>query len=93
VHRVIGKTPNEMNREDVQRNAEEKRKYNEEVLNEFYDKVEGKNVGILNKKNLFDKGSKMKLSKDSQKVIGMEGYNIKLDNDRSYPAKDIVLLK
>ena len=92
VHRVLKKTPNEMTLEDVQNHAKEKRKHNEEVLNKFYEEVEGKTVGILNRKNIFDKGSKMKLAKGG-KVIGLEGYNIKLDNDRSYPAKDIVVLK
>ena len=81
-----------MTLEDIQNNAKEKRKHNEEVLNKFYEEVEGKTVGILNRKNIFDKGSKMKLAKGG-KVIGLEGYNIKLDNDKSYPAKDIVVLK
>ncbi len=90
IHRVIKKTPNDMTLEDVQRNAEEKRKHNDEILNKFYEEIEGKTVGILNRKNIFDKGSKMKLGKGG-KVIGMEGYNIKLDTG-SYPAKDIVLL-
>ena len=93
IHRVLGKAPNEMTKEDVQKNSEIKRQHNLEVLQNFYDEIEGKTVGILNKKNIFDKGSKMKLSRDSHKVIGLEGYNIKLDNNRSYPAKDIVVLK
>ena len=93
VHRSLGKAPNDMTKEDVQKNSEAKRQHNLEVLHKFYDEVEGKTVGILNKKNVFDKGSKMKLSRDSHKAIGIEGYNIKLDSGRSYPAKDIVVLK
>lgn len=36
---------------------------------------------------------KIKLSRGQHQVQGVEGYNIKLDNDRSLPPKDIVVLK
>lgn len=70
-----------------------KRQHNDEVMQKSYDNLQNKTVGILNKKNIFDKGSKMKLSRDSHDVVSSEGYNIKLDNDRTYPPKDIVVLK
>ena len=35
----------------------------------------------------------MKLSKDTHDVVGLEGYNLKLDNDRMHPPKDIQILK
>ena len=92
-HRMLGKSPNEMTRADVEANATEKRQHNDEVMQKSYDNLQNKTVGILNKKNIFDKGSKMKLSRDSHDVISSEGYNIKLDNDRTYPPKDIVVLK
>ena len=92
-HRMLGKSPNEMTRADVDKNAAEKRQHNDEVMQKSYDNLHNKTVGILNKKNIFDKGSKMKLSKDSHDVVSSEGYNIKLDNERSYPPKDIVVLK
>ena len=92
-HRMLGKTPNEMTLEDVQKNANEKRNYNSEVFNKFYDDIQGKKLGILSKKNIFDKGSKMKLSKDTYEAVDYEGYNIKLDNGRMHPAKDLVILK
>jgi len=77
----------------VQNNAQEKRQQNEEVMKDYVEKVEGKTVGILNKKNLFDKGSKIKLSKDSHEIVEADGYNIKLDNGKSLPPKDLVILK
>ena len=92
-HRMLGKSPNEMTRDDVEKLATEKRKHNNEILNKFYDEVQDKKVGILSKKNIFDKGSKMKLSKDSHDVVGIEGYNFKLDNGRMHPPKDIQILK
>ena len=92
-HRMLGKSPNEMTRSDVEKNAAEKRRHNDEVMEKSYDNLQNKTVGILNKKNIFDKGSKMKLSRDSHDVVSSEGYNIKLDNDRTYPPKDIVILK
>ena len=92
-HRMLGKSPNEMTRADVEKNAAEKRRHNDEVMQKSYDNIQNKTVGILNKKNIFDKGSKMKLSRDSHDVVSSEGYNIKLDNDRSYPPKDIAVLK
>lgn len=90
VHRVLGKSPNEMTKDDVQMFADEKRKHNNEVMEKFYEDVQGKNVGILSKKNIFDKGSKFKLGKNHT-VEGMEGYNFRL-NDRTYPPKDIQIL-
>ena len=93
IHCMLGKTPNDMTCEDVEKNAEEKRKHNNEIFNKFYDNIQNKNVGILSKKNIFDKGSKMKLSKDSYEVVGYEGFNMKLDNGRMHPARDIVILK
>ena len=93
IHRMLSKSPNEMTRADVEKNATEKRQHNDEVMNKFYNNSQDKTVGILNRKNVFDKGSKMKLSRDSHDVISSEGYNIKLDNERSYPPKDIVILK
>ena len=92
-HRMLKKSPNEMTKEDVQINAQEKRQHNAEVMQEFLEKAEGKTVGILNKKNLFDKGSKIKLSKDSHEILETEGYNIKLDNGKSLPPKDLAILK
>jgi hypothetical protein len=93
IHRSLGKSPNEMTREDVNQNAEKKREHNNEVMNNMYDKLQDKTVGILQKKNLFDKGDKIKLAKGSHKVESVEGYNFKLDNGRSLPPKDIVVLK
>ena len=66
---------------------------NNEILQKFYNDVQDKKVGILSKKNIFDKGSKIKLSKDTHEVVGFEGYNLKLDNDRMHPPKDIQVLK
>ena len=82
-----------MTKDDVQKNAQEKRQHNAEVMQDFVEKAKGKTVGILNKKNLFDKGSKIKLSKDSQEIVETEGYNIKLDNGKSLPPKDLVIMK
>ena len=82
-----------MTKEDVQKNAQEKRQHNAEVMQEFLEKAEGKTVGILNKKNLFDKGSKIKLSGGSHEILETEGYNIKLDNGKSLPPKDLAILK
>ena len=92
-HRMLGKSPNEMTRADVDKNTAEKRQHNDEVMNKSYDNLHDKSVGILNKKNIFDKGSKTKSSRDNHDIVSSEGYNIKLDNDRSYPPKDIVVLK
>ena len=92
-HRMLKKSPNEMTKEDVQNNAQEKRQHNAEVMQDFVEKAEGKTVGILNKKNLFDKGSKIKLSKDSHEIVEADGYNIKLDNGKSLPPKDLVIMK
>ena len=92
-HRMLKKSPNEMTKEDVQKNAQEKRQHNAEVMQEFLEKAEGKTVGILNKKNLFDKGSKIKLSKGSHEILETDGYNIKLDNGESLPPKDLVIMK
>ena len=44
-------------------------------MQDFFKKAEGKTVGILNKKNIFDKGSKIKLTKDSHEIVETEGYN------------------
>ena len=71
----------------------EKREHNNEVMQKVFEDVQNKTVGILNRKNIFDKGSKMKLSRDTHEVIGSEGYNFKLDNSRMHPAKDIVIMK
>ena len=90
---MLKKSPNEMTKEDVQKNAQEKRLHNAEVMQDFIEKAEGKTVGILNKKNLFDKGSKIKLSRGSHEILETEGYNIKLDNGKSLPPKDLVILK
>ena len=62
-------------------------------MQDFVEKAEGKTVDILNKKNLFDKGSKIKLSKDSHEIVETDRYNIKLDNGKSLPPKDLVILK
>ena len=72
-HRMLKKSPDEMTKEDVQKNAQ--------------------TLGILNRKNIFDKGSKIKLSKDSHEILETDGYNIKLDNGKSLPPKDLVILK
>ena len=93
VHRVLGKSPNEMTMEDVQKNAELKKIHNDEILKKFFDSAEGHDVGILSKKNIFDKGSKMKLSKDKHEVKAIEGYNFVLDNGRKHPPKDLQILK
>ena len=77
----------------MKKNAQEKRHHNAEVLQDFIEKSEGKTVGILNRKNIFDKGSKIKLSKDSHEIIETEGYNIKLDDGKSLPPKDLAILK
>ena len=92
-HRMLGKSPNEMTRADVEKNAAEKREHNNEVMQKVSEDVQNNTVGILNRKNIFDKGSKMKLSRDTHEVIGSEGYNFKLDNGRMHPAKDIVIMK
>jgi len=44
---IVKKSPNEMTKEDVQRNAQEKRLHNTEVMQEFLEKADGKTVGIL----------------------------------------------
>jgi len=67
-HRMLKKSPNEITKEDVQKNAQEKRLHNAEVLQDLIEKAEGKTIGILNRKNIFDKGSKIKLSKSSISV-------------------------
>ena len=90
---MLGKSPNEMTRADVEKNAAEKREHNNEVMQKVSEDVQNKTVSILNRKNIFDKGSKMKLSRDTHEVIGSEGYNFKLDNGRKHPAKDIVIMK
>ena len=54
-HRMLGKSPNKMARADVEKNAAEKRKHNDEVMPKSYDNLHNKTVGILDKKNLFDK--------------------------------------
>ena len=92
-HRMLGKSPNEMIRADVEKNTAEKREHNNEVMHKVSEDLQNKTVGILNRKNVSDKGSKMKLGRDSHNVTGSEGYNIKLDNERTYPPKDIVVLK
>ena len=78
---------------DVQKNAQKKRLHNAEVMQDFIEKAEVKTIGILNRKNIFDKGSKIKPSKDSHEVVETEGYNIKLDNGKSLPPKDLAILK
>jgi len=88
-HRMHKEIPNEMTKEDVQKNAQEKRQHNAEIMQDFIEKAEGKIVGSLNRKNIFDKGSKIKLAKGSHEVVETEGYNIKLDNGKSLPPKDI----
>ena len=92
-HSVLGKSPNEMTYEDVIKNAEKKRAHNSQIMKDFFEKAEDKVVGILKKKNIFDKGSKIKLESGEHKVIGMEGYNLKLENGKALPPKDIVILK
>ena len=82
-----------MTQEDVQKNAQEKRLHYAEVMQDFIEKAEGKTIGILNRKNIFDKGSKIKLAKDSHEIVETEGYNIKLDNGKSLLPKDLVILK
>ena len=61
-------------------------------MQDFIEKSEGKTIGILNRKNTFDKGSKINLAKDSE-IVETEGHNIKLDNDKSLPPKDLAILK
>ena len=90
---MLKKSPNEMTKEDVQKNAQEKRLHNAEVMQDFLEKAEGKTVGILNRKNIFDKGSKIKLSGGSHEILETKGYNIKVDNGKSLPPKDLAILK
>ena len=92
-HRMLKKSPNEMTKEDGQNNAQEKRQHNAEVMQDFIEKAEGKTIGILDRKNIFDKRSKIKLSRDSHEIVEIEGYNIKLDNGKSLSPKDLVILK
>ena len=82
-----------MTKEDVQKNAQEKRLHNAEVMQDFIEKAEGKTIGILNRKNIFDKGSKIKLTGGTHEIVETEGYNIKLDNGKSLPPKDLAILK
>ena len=90
---MLKKSPNEMTEEDVQKNAQEKREHNAEVMQDFIEKANGKTVGILNRKNIFDKGGKIKLSRGSHEILETDGYNIKLDNGKSLPPKDLVIMK
>ncbi len=78
-----------MTKEDVEKLALEKREHNNEVMAKVFEDVQGKNVGVLTKKNIFDKGDKFKLGKET-KVVDMEGYNFKLANGRT---KQIQILK
>ena len=48
---MLKKSPNEMTKEDVQKNAQ-KRLHNAEVMQDFIEKAEGKTIGILNRKNI-----------------------------------------
>ena len=47
-----------MTMEDVQKNAHEKRLHNAEVMQEFFEKAEGKTVGILNRRTYLIKEAK-----------------------------------
>lgn len=62
-------------------------------MNKFYEGNLNKIIGVLTKKDKLDKGNKIKLSRGQHDVKGILGYNIVLDNERSYPPKDIVILK
>ena len=62
-------------------------------MQDFIEKAEGKSIGTLNRKNIFDKGSKIKLSPGSHEILETDGYNIKLDNGKSLPPKDLVIIK
>lgn len=46
-------------------------------LNEFYDKVQDKKVGILERKNIIDKGDQIELVLGQHEVIRREEYNIR----------------
>ncbi len=81
-----------MTKEDVEKLAIENGGHNNEVIAKFFEDVQGKKVGALSKKNVFDKGAKFKLGKETE-VVDMEGYNFKLANDRTEPPKQIQILK
>ena len=51
-HLMRGKLFNEMRREDVEKNATQKRKHNDEVMNKFYENIQDKAIGTLNRKNV-----------------------------------------
>ena len=52
-----------MTRADVEKNTAEKHQHNDEVMQKFYDNVQDNTVGTLNRKNIFDKGGKIKFQK------------------------------
>jgi len=55
-----------------------KGKHNAGVMQEFLEDIQHKSVRILNRKNIFDKGSKIKRNRDTHQVFDVEEYNIKL---------------
>ena len=64
-HRMLGKSPNEMTRADVdvEKNAVEKPIHKNEVMQKVSEDIQNKTVvGILNRKNIFDKGILQKIS-------------------------------
>ncbi len=79
-----------MNEEDVEKNVTEKRFHNDQIMEDKFDS--GDKVGVLIKKEKFDKGNKIKLEKGSHEVVKQEGYSFILDNKRSHPSKDLVKL-
>jgi hypothetical protein len=93
VHSSLGKSPNEMTMDDVIKNAEAKREHNNKIMKWFYQKAADKNVKLLTKKNVFDKGANYKLSKDKHKIVNIEDYNFVLDNGRKHPPKDRQIMK
>ena len=92
-HRTIGKSPNEMTKEDVERLAQDKYYHNTGIMNKFKDKIKDETkVIVLEKKNILDKGAKYKPSKP-YKIVGEKGYNIELENGKSYSPKDLVVVR
>ena len=50
-HRMLKKSPSEMTKEGVQRNAQEKRQHNAEVMQDFIEKAEGKSSDVPGPQN------------------------------------------
>ncbi len=91
-HSVLGKAPNEMTEEDVLMNIREKVAHNDDVMNKFDKRVENRQVGILTKKNVFDKGSKTIIGKTKHDIVGRDGYRYVLDNGEKYVPKSLGLI-